>query len=505
MEEVIGKKSVKKNYIYNLIYQIFLVIVPLVVTPYVSRVLSPSGIGQYSYSYSLITYFTIFGALGFGYYAQREIAKYHSDKYMQSKIFWEVNICRSFSVLISLIVNIIFCFCGLYGSYEMLMLLFSINIIATGFDIAFFFQGNEEFGRIVIRNIVIKILSIVAIFVFVKKSDDVWIYALINSIMLIISNISLWSYLPKFLVKVKIKEIKPFNHLKGTLRLFIPTVATTIYTVLDKTLLGLLVDGTYTTIENGVEVVKKYSDLENGYYEQSEKLVKMAMTVITCIGTVMIPRNSKEFAEGNYEKVRSNILISSRIVWMVGLPMVFGLIGIASNLVPWFYGEGYDKCVLLISVLSPLIIIIGFSNVFGLQYLLPSGNDSKFGLALVIGSITNVIMNLIFIPFLWSIGAAIGTIIAETIVTISMCLMIKENISIKNILISSWKYLLSSIIMFVIVFFTSSKLSSSIINSLILMFIGAITYVIFLFLLRDSLLLTSLNNIKKILFKNVRK
>ena len=135
--------------------------------------MSPEGIGQYSYTYSLITYFTIFGALGFGYYAQREIAKYQNDKYMQSKVFWEVNICRLLSVGIALAVNLILCFTKVYGDYELLMLLFSINIIATAFDIAFFFQGNEDFGKIVIRNVIIKILSIIAIFLFVKDTNDV--------------------------------------------------------------------------------------------------------------------------------------------------------------------------------------------------------------------------------------------------------------------------------------------------------------------------------------------
>ena len=490
MEELTKKtpkrKSVKKNYIYNVIYQVFLVIVPLVVTPYISRVLSPEGIGQYSYTYSLITYFTIFGALGFGYYAQREIAKYQNDKYMQSKVFWEVNICRLLSVGIALAVNLILCFTKVYGDYELLMLLFSINIIATAFDIAFFFQGNEDFGKIVIRNVIIKILSIIAIFLFVKDANDVWVYALINSLMLIVSNLSLWSYLPKLLTKVKISDLRPLSHLKGTLRLFIPTIATSIYTVLDKTLIGVLVSGTYTVIENGVEVVKKYADLENGYYEQSEKLIKMAMTVITCIGTVMIPRNSNEIARGNYDKVKSNIYISARLVWLIGVPLALGLIATANNFVPWFYGDGYDKCITLIALLSPLIIIIGFSNVFGLQYLVPMGKDTLFGISLIIGAFTNLLMNLILIPFYWSVGAAIGTIVAECVVTITMLIIVRKDISPIKILQSSIKYIIAGLVMFIGVYFTSKCLTSSILNSIILVIEGILIYGIMLLVLVDK-------------------
>lgn len=488
------KKSVKKNYIYNVIYNVFLVIVPLVVTPYVSRVLSPEGIGQYSYTYSLITYFTIFGALGFGYYAQREVAKYQNNRLKQSQIFWEINLCRLLSVGLALALNLILCFTKVYGDYTTLMLIFSINIIGTAFDIAFFFQGNEEFGRIVIRNVLIKILSIISIFLFVKDTNDVWVYTLINAVMLIVSNMSLWTYLPKFLVKVSIKDIKPLRHLKGTLRLFIPTVATSIYTVLDKTLIGVLVNGNYTVIEDGIEVIRKYSDLENGYYEQSEKLVKMAMTIITCIGTVMIPRNSNEIALGNFDKVKSNIYTSSRLVWLIGIPLTLGLIATASNFVPWFYGDGYDKCVTLIATLSPLIIIIGFSNVFGTQYLVPMGRDTLFGLALILGAFTNLIMNLILIPFYWSVGAAIGTIVAETIVTITMIIVIRKDISFIKILKDSWKYILSGIIMFICVYITGMYLDSSILNSIVLVVEGAVVYGVMILILHDSFVLNILSN-----------
>lgn len=491
------KKSVKKNYIYNVIYQVFLLIVPLVVTPYVSRVLLPEGIGQYSYSYSLITYFTIFGSLGFGYYAQREIAKHQGDKYNQSKVFWEINICRLLPVSLALIVNLLFCLTNIYGDYNLLMYIFSFNIIAVAFDIAFLFQGNEEFGKIVIRNVIIKTISIAAIFVFVKDSGDVWVYALINALILVLSNISLWSYLPKMLTKVSRKELKPLSHLKGTIRLFIPTIATSIYTVLDKTLIGALINDTYTVIEDGIEVIKKYSDLENGYYEQSEKLVKMGLTIISCIGTVMIPRNSNEIANGNFEKVKDNIYKSSRFVWLLGVPLMFGLMATANNFVGWYYGDGYDKCITLIMALSPIILIIGFSNVFGVQYLVPIGKDTKFAIALLSGAGINLVMNLILIPFLWSLGAAIGTLIAETMVTIIMAILIRKDISFLKILSFSWKYLLSGAVMFTCVYITSMYLNSSIINSLILVIEGALIYGIMLLILVDKFSINLLTGIFK--------
>lgn len=496
------QKSLKKNFIYNLIYQIFLVVVPLAVTPYVARVLSPIGIGKYSFSYSLITYFTMFGSLGFGYYAQREIAKFQNNSIKQSIVFWEINICRLFPVFIALTTNIIFCLTNLYKEYTGLMYIFSINIFAIIFDIAFFFQGNEDFGKIVLRNVVIKSISIVLIFSLVKNENDVWLYTILNSLMLIISNLSLWPSLFGRLSKVSIRSLKPFKHMKGTIKLFIPTIATTIYTVLDRTLIGLLISDTYVVIENGVEVIKRYADLENGFYEQAEKLAKMTLAIISCIGTVMIPRNSKEFSEGNVETGKSNVIFSMNLVWLIGVPIMLGLIGTSSNFVPWFYGNGYEKCITLINILSPLILIIGFSSVIGLQYLVPTGHDLIFGLILFGGAIINLILNLLLIPILWSFGAAIATVLAEFIITVTMFILIRKDFSIKNIFTNSWKYIISGLIMFVVTFVLSKNLYSSFLNSIVIVFIGILIYFFILLILKDKIVYTLFQKVcKKVLKK----
>ena len=489
-------KNIKKNFLYNLIYQVFLVIVPLVVTPYVSRVLLPDGIGKYSYTYSLSTYFTILGSLGFSFYAQREIAKYQNDLVKQKQIFWEINICRLIPVIISLTFNILFCFTHLYGDYTSLMFAFSINIVALIFDIAFYYQGNEKFSKIVFRNIIIKVLSIISIFIFVKDPSDLLTYVLINTCMVLVSNISLWFTLPKGIFKFKFKELRPLSHLKGTIRLFIPTLATTIYTVLDRTLLGLLINETYIVIENGVEVIKKYADLENGYYDQSEKLVKMALTIITCIGTVMIPRNSSEYAKGNINCIKNNILTSSKLVWLIALPIVFGIIAVSSNVVPWFFGDGYSKCINLLNLLSPLVLIIGFSNIIGLQYLVPSGRDSKFSICLILGSVTNLLLNLVFIPFMWSYGAALATLIAELVVTISMFIIVRKEFRLLDFFNGCYKYIIAALIMCVITYSISMFMSSSILNSFCLVLIGITIYILLLVIFKEEFTVKAINYLK---------
>lgn len=497
-----ANKNIKKNYVFNLIYQIVLIIVPLIVTPYISRVLSPEGIGQYSFSYSLISYFSIFAALGYGTYAQREIAREQGNLERQSIILYEIIICRLITVFLALSLNVLLFFINVYQEYSILMFIMNINIFSIALDISFYFQGNEQFGKIVLLNIITRILGTTAIFLMVKQSSDVWIYTIINGIMLLIGNCSLWIYLPKFTKKIPLKSLHPLRHLKGALILFLPTVAISIYTVLDRTLLGLMITDNYTIIENGTEVIKKYSDLENGYYEQSEKLVKLAMTIITCIGTVMMSRNSNEFATGNIEQVRKNMYFSIRLILFLGCPMVLGLIAVTQNFVPWFYGDGYEKCVLLIKIFSPLIIIIGFSNIFGMQFLIPSGQNKKYTIALVCGAVLNLTLNLILIRFLWSIGAALASVIAELCVTFIMYIYIRKDIKFSKIVGISWRYILASIFMFLITFITSLYLSSSILNTLFLIIIGSISYIVFLFILRDTIVI---NFFKKLIEKIKRK
>lgn len=498
-----NNKKIKINYIYNVAYQLLLIIVPLIVTPFVSRKLGPEGIGKYSFSFSIISYFTILASLGFGTYAQREIAKFQGNIKKQSVIFWEIFICRFFSVFVALFLNLILLFFNIYGNYSIYLFILNINIISIAFDIAFYFQGNEQFGKIVLFNSIIRVLGVLCIFIFVKKPTDVWKYTLIQSLIIFFGYLSLWIYLPRCLQKISFKDLRPFKHFKPTLILFLPTIAISIYTILDKTLIGILIKDTYSIIDNnGIEIMKKYSDLENGYYEQSEKLIKLAMTIITCIGSVMIPRNTKEFSDGNIEQVKNNIYTSSRLIWFLGIPMMFGLIAISSNIVPWFYGDGYDKCKILISIFSLLIVIIGFSNVFGLQYLIPTGKDIKYSIPLLIGAVINLILNLFFIKKWWSIGASIASVIAELCVTLCMAFFIRKEISLKKIILMSWKYLTSGIIMFIVLKIVSNYLPSSLINSLILIMIGMLVYTLFLLILKEQFILIIVNVIKTKLKKN---
>lgn len=497
------KNSVKKNYIFNLINQIFLIIVPLITTPYISRVLLADGVGKYSYTCSLANYFVLFASLGITMYSQREFAHYQGNKKKQTIVFWETFIVRIISTLISLFIFIGLCLLNVFASYTGLMWCWITIIIAQAFDITGLFQGNEEFGIIVLRNVIIKTIFILMIFILVKTSNDVWIYVILSALSTLFSNLSLWLNIGKKLTNIQVKQIHPTKHIIPVMKLFIPTIAVTLYTVLDKTLIGVLVEGTYSDsaievvdgVEKIVHITKKYSNLENGYYEQAEKIVKLALTLITSLATVMISRNSSELSKGNRKKVQSNLYFSGRFVLLLGVPITLGLIAIAPNLIPWFLGTDFNKSILLMQLFSPLVLIIGMCNVFGLQYLIPCKKDNQYTIGVLVGAVTNLVLNFILIPRFWSVGAVVASLVAEFFVALVMYIYTRKEVSIIKVIYDSKKCIISGIIMFISVYITQTYLSPTIINTVLLIIEGSIIYLLIIILLKEDF-------VKKIFVKN---
>ena len=478
-----NKKSIAKNYIFNLIYQLLSIVLPLVTTPYLSRVLGPEPIGIYGYTISIVTYFILFGSLGISMYGQREIAYVQSDKDKQSKVFWEINIVKFITLPISMFIfYLTFCIKGNYQVYYKILLLYMLSNI---FDISWYLQGIEEFGKTVIRNIIVKMLSLVLIFICIKNQNDLWKYLLIFSVAELLGNLTMWMYLPKYIKKVKLNDLEVRKHIKPTITLFIPQIATQIYTVMDKTMVGL--------ITNNMSEV--------GYYEQSQKIVKAALTIITSLGTVMASRIANCYANNNREEILINIKKSFNFVCFLGIPVVFGIMGISKNLVPWFYGDGYEKVVLLLITTSPIILAIGFSNVTGMQYLVPVGKQKEYTKSVTIGAVSNLILNVILIRLIQSVGAAIASVLSEILVFVVQYYYVKDIIEIKQIARISFKYIISGLIMFIFLILTQVIMNSTALNTIIQIILGGGIYFIVLLILRErfvnEIINKIVNNIKK--------
>lgn len=479
-----SQKSIKKNYIYNLIYQILLIIVPLITTPYLSRVLGAENIGIYSYTLSITTYFILFGTLGIAMYGQREIAYVQENLYERSKIFFEILIMRFITLGISILTFFLFfCIKSQYSMYYRILLL---ELLAYSIDISFYFQGLEEFKKTVIRNALVKIVSVICIFLFVKIQKDITKYFIIYVLSTFLGNISLWLYLPKYICKVKIKDLKILRHVKPTIELFIPQIAVQVYTVLDKTMIG-------TIILDKAEV---------GFYEQAQKIVKLLLAIATSLGTVMVPRMASTFANGDKEKLKEYINTSFNFVLLLAFPLMFGITSIAGKFVPLFYGKGYDKVIYLIIVISPILLSIGLSNVIGIQYLLPTKQQKKYTISVILGAITNFIFNFIFINLWKSIGASIATVIAEGTVTGIQFYLIRNEIKFTTVLKIAKNYFIASIIMFIISFIVGIFITNYLIAIIVQIVIATLSYFIILILMKDKLIFQGIQLVRKKLIKN---
>lgn len=463
------KKSIAKNYLYNLAYQILVMLLPLITTPYISRALGANNIGIYSYTLSITTFFILFGSLGVALYGQREIAYHQNNKEKYSRLFWEIIILRFATMFIAFIIYY-FNFINGSNEYNIYYKILILEIISNAIDISWFFQGLEEFKKIVLRNTFIKIISLILIFVLVKTSNDLPVYFWIYVASLFFGNISLWFYLPKYLDRVKLRKLRVFRHLKPTIMLFVPQVAVQLYTVLDKTMIGSIVS----------------DKSEVGFYEQAQKIIKMLLTIITSLGVVMMPRVANFFANKDKEKIDENIKKSFRLVFLLSFPLIFFIFTSSDAFVPLFFGAGYEKTALIMKIISPIILFIGLSNVIGTQYLLPTKRQKEYTISVIAGSCINAVFNLILIPEYGAIGASIGTIIAELVVTGTQMYYTKNDFNFIKVIKIAQNYLIAGISMFILNLLISQVVAKGITFLLIQTFIGFLFYISLLVLMKDE-------------------
>ena len=475
-------KSIKKNYIFNVAYQILTILTPLITAPYLSRVLQPDGIGRASFAESIVSYFSLVAVMGISSYGQREISYVQNDISKRSEVFWNAKILGFCTSGVTIIFYIVFAL--LQKENSTLYLILTLNLVANFFDITWFFQGMEDFAKTVTRNAIVKILQICYIFLFVKDKTDLPLYVLGLGLFTMLGNLSLWPYLPKYITKVKLSALKPFKDFKVVLSLFIPSVAIQIYTVLDKTMIGIITGSEY----------------ENGYYEQAMKISKMLLVLVTSLSTVMVPRIGHLFENNKKDEIQRYMYRGYRFVWFLGIPMCLGIIMTADNFVPWFFGAGYEKVIPLLKILSFLIPLIGINNVSGTQYLVPTKRQNIFTLTVSIGAITNFCLNLVLIYFFKSIGAAIASLAAETIIPIVQLILLRKEISPLRVIKEGVHYYIAGAIMVAVLIPISDSLSPSVLHTLIITAIGATVYFTVLLIEKDDFFIS---NIKSI-FKNIK-
>lgn len=472
--------NLKKNFFYVFLQQFLLIGLPFLTIPYVSRVLGPDGVGHYSYSFSIVTLVINIFLLGSNLYSTREIAKVKNDRGKLSKTFVEITTIRILLLSIALIVYVIGCFTIFKG--DPIFYLQTIHLVAALFDITWFFQGLELFKKVVIRNISVKLVGFAFIFILVHDKDDVWLYTLIMGASVLIGNLLLIFGLQKYLTvfpSVSKENLK--IHFRQMLLLFIPALSGMIYSVMDKTMLGLL---------SSVQQV--------GYYEQSYKIVYMITSILNITGIVMLPRASTLIAKKQFDKLKYAIERGIAINLFISLPMSLGLFAISSNFVIWFLGSSFKESILICMVMSPIILFKSLGVIFGSWYLVPMEKNKEYTLPIVMGAIFNIILNLILIPFFGALGAAISTVLTEGFIVGIQIWYLKRELPIRSILNKSvLTYLLLSIVIVVLSLGIDMIFDyPNIMIIFIKVLVGIIVYMGILFLIKDKFLLMIVEYLK---------
>lgn len=457
--------KVIKNYLYNVGYQVLAIIVPLITSAYVSRVLRPEGVGANSFTNSIIQYFILCASMGIGYYGNRQIAYVRSDRKKMSQTFWEIQIVKTIMTLMSYIAFEVFMI--FYTKQPEYMWAQSINLIAVAFDISWFYEGIENFKVTVLKNSFVKVISMIAIFLLIKNSNDVTLYIVILAVSTLLGNLTLWPDVRRYLLKINITVLDPWQHFLPMLEMFIPQIATQIYVQLNKTMLGSMVNET-----------------ASGYYQYSDSLVKLILAVVTATGTVMLPHIANAVSKGNMAKVNQMLYKSFDFVSGISFPMMFGLASISLTLATNYYGSGYEPVGPAMMIESIVILMIAWSNTLGVQYLVPINKVKDFTFSVTFGAVVNLILNIPLIR-MWGLDGAIwSTVISEIAVTVYQLWVVRHLLNFKYLFHGTWKYFISGLIMFMIVFWMNRNLSYTWLMIGVEIIVGTIVYTVLVILLK---------------------
>jgi O-antigen/teichoic acid export membrane protein len=375
----------------------------------------------------------MFAMMGMSTYGVREIAACGANLTKKSKVFCELYITQLLFAAASSIIYLIYVF--KMGQVDLsLGLIWALYVISSCFDVSWFLFGEGEFRYPTVVNSAIKLIEVFSILLFVRDSSDVWLYALIIAIGAFVSQVVLW-FKVFSVVKISVPPLsRVLARVKPNIVLFIPVIAVSIYTSLDKIMLGLLV---------GME--------QTGYFEYSERMAKFPLAVVVALGTAMLPHMTSKLASNKRDEALQTLESSLWIMMAVSIAFSFGIAAISPEFCPVFFGPGYDACIQLMITMAPIIIIISASNLIGRQYLIPCRMDKLFTVSLIVGALINFPINLILIPQWGAFGAAIGTVVAEVVVLAVQLIFVRNDLPLARYAVNTIPFLIIGIIMILII------------------------------------------------------
>ena len=456
--------KVIKNYLYNLSYQILTIILPIITVPYVTRIFTSEALGNYIFYNSIVSYFSLFAMLGIGVYGTKQIAA-ASDV---SSTFWNIYAIQLIASILSIFVYIIVVF-SIPQMRGIIPLILGIVLFTKMLDISWLFAGKEDFKKITLRNTVVKVTGVISIFTFIKSSEDLYLYVFLIVIFDFLGQFVMWIPAKKFIKRPSFNMKIMKKNLHPIVLLFLPQIAISLYVVLDRTLLGLL---------------GSYSDV--GIYEQGQKLISILLTVVSSLGTVMVPRVANLLFERKDKEAQNMVKFSFILYNLIIFPMIFGLIAVNEVFVKFFLGKNFQDVKYVLYIIVFNIMFVGWTNILGYQVLVVRNKNKEFMLSTTIPAFVSVAVNIAVIPLFGYIGASITAVIVE-LLAFTIQWYYCRNIINKNLLFNKdlVKIILSSLVMFGAVMLCKMTLGlDGIIGLIIYLAVGGISYLVMIFLLK---------------------
>ena len=404
--------SVKKNFVMNIILTASSFLFPLITFPYISRILLPAGTGKVSFATSLISYFNMFAQLGIPTYGICACARVRDNREELTRTAHElllINLVMSAFSYAALIIGILFI--SRLREERTLYIIISLTILLSAIGMEWLYKAVEQYSYITIRSILFKFAALAVMFLLVHQQSDYVIYGGITILAASASNIMNLINVHKYIEIKPVGQYRPLRHMKAVTVFFAMACATTIYTNLDTVMLGFMA-----------------TDMDVGYYNAAVKIKTILVSIVTSLGTVLLPRASYYVEQGRMDEFIRITRKSLSFVFLTASPLMLYFILFARQGIYFLSGTAYENSVIPMQIIMPTLLLIGITNVLGIQILVPTGREKMVLHSEIAGAVTDCILNFLLIPRMASAGAAIGTLVAEFVVFVVQSIALRNEI-----------------------------------------------------------------------------
>lgn len=450
--------NVIKNFSYTLSYQILSLILPIITVPYITRVFSQDTVGMYTVISANCSYFVLVGMLGVTLLGPREIAKCLNDKEKLGKTFSSIYKIQFVFHIFAILAYVLYC---VVSGQTLLKYIYVLYLISSMFDISWFYIGIEDFKNVSIRNVIIKLASFFLLFAVVKSDADVYKYVCTLYVPQIIVNGYMWYVLLKKNIYLKAVRGIDRYYLREAISLFIPQIAASIYTILDKTVLGIFTTYAVAAI-----------------YAQGQTLIKLFLAVVPSFSKVMAPRITNCIERNANDEVDKYMQMSANVIGFLSFLLAFGVLGAADLFVSWYLPDGYAQTAEVLKICSPIIIMVSGANLISVQYLIPRGEQKIYTISVFAATITNLILNFGLAPLIGIYGVCISSVVAETLGFMIQVIYVRKYLNLKRLFSNMPIYIIAGIIMYVLIGRFAQMVSSSLISIILVAITGAVIYTI---------------------------